>query len=364
MNKNLIKLRNISVSIMLFIFMTFLFSYNEVIVSASVLKECSNVEEIDVSLQNIVETTISEEESNIEEIKQDENNIPTENNLSTIEEIDSIIFETELTEEATTITETSSEAISGEESVIIEEPYEDIVSDDTLVPETLYTTSSIYVRPSKGSTESLGIIAKDSKVIGYREGEWIRFTYNGQEAYIVSRLTTTKAPILIGTLNLILNEARKWIGTNERNNGHHFIIDTYNNQPNLPRGTKFDYNVHWCDIFVSFIGIRTNTTHIIGSEAYVPFHMDFFRKRGQWIENGSTIPRPGDLAFFNWSVSSQPNYALPGHISIVESVHDGYFYSIDGNVFQDGEWGVGYVVRRQYAIGQGEIRGFARPAYQ
>jgi len=113
-----------------------------------------------------------------------------------------------------------------------------------------------------------------------------------------------------------------------------------------------------------FIGIRTNTTHILGSEAYVPYHMNYFMNKGQWIENGSIAPRPGDIAFFNWAVSSQPNYAVPGHISIVESVHDGYFYSIDGNVFQEGVWGQGHVVRRKYITGAGTIRGFARPAYQ
>jgi len=127
---------------------------------------------------------------------------------------------------------------------------------------------------------------------------------------------------------------------------------------------RVGYDAHWCDVFVSFIGIRTNTTHILGSEAYVPYHMKYFMNKGQWIENGSIAPKPGDIAFFNWAVTSQPNYAVPGHISIVESVHDGYFYSIDGNVFQDGIWGEGHVVRRKYVIGAGTIRGFARPTYQ
>ena len=165
-------------------------------------------------------------------------------------------------------------------------------------------------------------------------------------------------------LNRVLNEARRWIGTNEKNMGHKYIIDTYNNQPNLPRGMRVSYSDHWCDVFVSFIAIRTNTTHILGSEAYVPFHMNFFMNKGQWIENGSITPKPGDIAFFNWAVTSQPNYAVPGHISIVESVHDGYFYSIDGNVFKDGVWGEGHVVRRKYITGAGAIRGFARPSYQ
>jgi len=229
--------------------------------------------------------------------------------------------------------------------------------------ETLYITKALCVRPYKNASESLGILTTGKVISGYREGAWIRFTYNGQEAFIASRLTSPEAP-LTGTLKRVLDEARKWIGVNEKNNGHYYIIDTYNNQPNLPRGMRVGYDAHWCDVFVSFIGIRTNTTHILGSEAYVPYHMNYFMNKGQWIENGSIAPRPGDIAFFNWAVSSQPNYAVPGHISIVESVHDGYFYSIDGNVFQEGVWGQGHVVRRKYITGAGTIRGFARPAYQ
>ena len=231
---------------------------------------------------------------------------------------------------------------------------------------TLYIKSrTLAVRPAKNSQQRLGLLKKGTKIYGYNEGAWIRFIYNGKTAYVATKFTSCEVvDIRTGNqkLNMVLNEARKWIGTNERNMGHKYIIDTYNNQPNLPRGMKVGYGDHWCDVFVSFIGIQTNTTDIIGSEAYVPYHMQFFMNKGQWIEDGTITPRPGDLAFFNWDVTRQPNNALPGHVSIVESVHDGYFYSIDGNTFPE-VYGIGYVERRRYGIGEGVIRGFARPRY-
>ncbi|MGB4609033.1 MAG: CHAP domain-containing protein [Saccharofermentanales bacterium] len=232
---------------------------------------------------------------------------------------------------------------------------------------TFYVKSrSLAIRPAKNSTKLLGLFSKGAKLEGYREGAWVRFIYQGKTAYIAAKFTSYEVVdprTGVQKLDMILDEARKWIGTNERNMGHKYIIDTFNNQPDLPRGMKVGYWDHWCDVFVSFIGIQTNTTDIIGSESYVPYHMQFFMNRGQWIEDGTITPRPGDLAFFNWDATSQPNNEIPGHISIVESVHNGYFYSIDGNMFPE-EWGIGYVERKQYAIGERVIRGFARPVYK
>ncbi|NLM19701.1 MAG: CHAP domain-containing protein [Clostridiaceae bacterium] len=232
---------------------------------------------------------------------------------------------------------------------------------------TFYVKSrSLAIRPARNSTKLLGLFSKGAKLEGYREGAWIRFIYKGKTAYIATKFTSYEVVdprTGVQKLDMVLEEARKWIGTNERNMGHKYIIDTYNNQPNLPRGMKVGYRDHWCDVFVSFIGIQTNTTDIIGSESYVPYHMQFFMNKGQWIEDGTITPRSGDLAFFNWDATSQPNYEIPGHVSIVESVHDGYFYSIDANMFPE-EWGIGYVERNQYAIGESVIRGFARPVYK
>ena len=162
-------------------------------------------------------------------------------------------------------------------------------------------------------------------------------------------------------LKAVLNEGRKWIGTKMYSDGHKYMIDTYNNQPNLPRNMKMAYQYHWCDVFISFLGIETGTTDIIGSEAYVPFHMQFFMNKGQWIEDGTIKPQPGDIVFINWYVPSQPNNAVPGHLALVENVYDNHFTTIDGNIKVDG---VPQVVRREVKFGERIIRGFARPQYK
>ncbi|HHU54071.1 MAG TPA: hypothetical protein GXZ43_08385, partial [Clostridiaceae bacterium] len=60
---------------------------------------------------------------------------------------------------------------------------------------TLYVqSSSLAVRPAKNSTELLGRLAKGDKVTGYREGVWIRTTYNGKNAYIAAKYTDTNPP--------------------------------------------------------------------------------------------------------------------------------------------------------------------------
>lgn len=50
-----------------------------------------------------------------------------------------------------------------------------------------YNSSSLYVRPEKGSKEFLAILPAGSKVVGKREGAWIELIYQGQKAYIASR---------------------------------------------------------------------------------------------------------------------------------------------------------------------------------
>ncbi|NLM20094.1 MAG: SH3 domain-containing protein [Clostridiaceae bacterium] len=238
---------------------------------------------------------------------------------------------------------------------------------------TLYIRSRILaVRPDKNSKELLGVLNRGTKVTGYREGVWIRIIYNDQTGYIAAKFTTEEVvnpKTGIQKLDKVLDEARKWIGTNERNMGHKYIIDTYNKQPNLPRGYPMSYKDPWCAAFVSFIGIQTKTTDILGREVSVYYHMKFFMKKGQWIEDGTITPRPGDLVAFSWNATKQPNNDFPNHIGFVESIDNGYFYTIEGNASlvnntSPEDLGIDYVERKRYEIGSRVIRGFARPNYK
>ncbi|MGB4609032.1 MAG: N-acetylmuramoyl-L-alanine amidase [Saccharofermentanales bacterium] len=68
------------------------------------------------------------------------------------------------------------------------------------VEEILYVqTRSLAVRPAKNSTELLGLLTQGTKISGYREGVWIRITYNGKTGYIAAKFTDTTPPLILET---------------------------------------------------------------------------------------------------------------------------------------------------------------------
>lgn len=58
--------------------------------------------------------------------------------------------------------------------------------EETGIQRSGYIHSALYVRPYPNSTESLGILPKNSYVTGLEEGAWLSFTYGDKEAYIAA----------------------------------------------------------------------------------------------------------------------------------------------------------------------------------
>lgn len=158
------------------------------------------------------------------------------------------------------------------------------------------------------------------------------------------------------TVAAILNEAREYIGVEGGSERHHFIIDTYNSVTPLPRGYLVTYENDWCDAFISFLAIRTKSIDLIGRECGVQRHIDIFKQKKIWFEDGTITPEVGDIITFNWDSDSQPNDEFADHIGLVESVSNGVITTIEGNSSN-------MVRRRTYNVGDGNIRGFARPKY-
>lgn len=77
---------------------------------------------------------------------------------------------------------------------------------------------------------------------------------------------------------------------------------------------------------------------------------------GIWIEDGNITPRAGDIIFYNWDDNSQPNNGYADHVGIVESVGGYTITVIEGNMSER-------VGRRNIRVGNGNIRGYARPRY-
>ena len=160
----------------------------------------------------------------------------------------------------------------------------------------------------------------------------------------------------MATANDVLNVMRSWLGFNESNGKFKQIIDLYNSVKPLPRGYAVKYTDEWCDTCVSAAGIKAGAESLIGRECGVEKHVDIFKSKGIWIEDGSITPQPGDIIVFNWDDNTQPNDGYSDHIGYVETVSNGVITTIEGNTSQS-------VARRTYKVGHGNIRGFARPKY-
>lgn len=158
------------------------------------------------------------------------------------------------------------------------------------------------------------------------------------------------------TINEILNKARSYIGVVQGDSKHKAIVNKYNSVKPLPVGYIVKYSDDWCDTFITTLAIETGAVDILGRECGVQRHIDIFKKLGIWIEDGRITPKPGDIITFNWDDWTQSNDGFADHIGIVESVKNGQITTIEGNTDRACK-------RRTYQIGNGFIRGYARPKY-
>lgn len=191
-----------------------------------------------------------------------------------------------------------------------------------------------------------------------------QYTSDGQVAGIQGKVdmnwkmdTTDKEEKPMGTtVQKVLEVARSWIGRNEADGSHKYIIDLYNSVKPLPRGYMVKYTDHWCSTFVSAVAIKAGATDIIPRECGCEKQIELCKNLGIWIEDGSITPRAGDIIFYNWDDNSQPNNGYADHVGIVESVGGYTITVIEGNMNER-------VGRRNIRVGHGNIRGYARPRY-
>lgn len=154
----------------------------------------------------------------------------------------------------------------------------------------------------------------------------------------------------------VIKVMQGWLGYSESDGRFRQIIDLYNSVSPLPRGYKVRYTDEWCDTTVSAAGIKAGCSDLIGRECSCTAHIRILKEKGIWIEDGTVTPHPGDLIFYNWSDSTQPNDGDVDHVGIVEKVYGGYITAIEGNRHSE-------VARRMIPVGWGYIRGFGRPKY-
>ena len=162
------------------------------------------------------------------------------------------------------------------------------------------------------------------------------------------------------TAQQIIDVMKSWIGLSRAKGTHKPIIDLYNSHYPLARGYKVSYTDDYCDTTVSATFIKLSAVDLIGgTECGVEEHINLFKKKGIWNEDGTITPKPGDIICYNWDDGTQPNDGWADHIGVVEYVDskNRTLTVIEGNMTG------GVVGERTIPIGWGYIRGYARPKY-
>ena len=147
----------------------------------------------------------------------------------------------------------------------------------------------------------------------------------------------------------VLNVMRSWIGYSEANGKFRQIIDLYNSHLPLARGYAVQYTDEWCDTAVSAAAIRAGCVDLIGTECGCEKHIEIFKEKGIWIEDGTIVPLPGDIILYNWDCQVQPNDGYSDHIGYVESVSGQMITVMEGNY---NEAVAGEVIQGKYANGE------------
>lgn len=161
---------------------------------------------------------------------------------------------------------------------------------------------------------------------------------------------------MANTADAFISVLESWIGFSEANGKHKQIVDIYNAHKPLALGYVVKYTDSWCDVTISAAAIKSNNVDIIGTECGCERHIQIFKDKGIWIEDGTITPIRGDIILYNWDDSTQPNDGFTDHIGAVVSVSGNQIKVIEGNKND----AVSY---RYIAVGNGNIRGYARPKY-
>lgn len=150
----------------------------------------------------------------------------------------------------------------------------------------------------------------------------------------------------------IINTAKSQIGTCEPD-GDDKYIKVYNEETE----SKFNMNVFWCAIFVSWVMIVCGIAkEVVLRFASCTAGMKWFIKQGRWKNakayGGTYTPVPGILIFF----SKGHKLTDPSHVGIVTKVTSTYVYTVEGNTSDA-------VHERKYLLNDPYIIGYGVPSY-
>ena len=155
----------------------------------------------------------------------------------------------------------------------------------------------------------------------------------------------------------VVDTASAWLGTQEGTSRHAEMLNIYNAQRPLPRGTRMLSTWPWCAAFVSTVSLQCGLRDIIPTECGCPSMIRLYQDLGRWVEDDAYVPSPGDVIFYDWQDSGVgDNVGQSDHVGIVVACTDGMMTIIEGNCDNA-------VKLRQIAVNARYIRGFGCPDY-
>lgn len=155
----------------------------------------------------------------------------------------------------------------------------------------------------------------------------------------------------------VVDTASAWLGTQEGSARHAEMLNIYNAQRPLPRGTRMLSSWPWCAAFVSTVSLQCGLRDIMPTECGCPPMIRLYHELGRWIEDDAYVPSPADVIFYDWNDSGVgDNVGQPDHVGIVVACTDGMMTIIEGNCDNA-------VKLRQIAVNARFIRGYGCPDY-
>lgn len=159
----------------------------------------------------------------------------------------------------------------------------------------------------------------------------------------------------------VVSTALAWLGTRENTAKHQEMLDIYNSQRPLPRGTRMLASWPWCAAFVSTVSLQLGLRDIMPTECGCPGMVRLYQEIGRWVEDDAYVPSQGDVVFYDWQ-DSATNYATtdnvghPDHVGIVLDCDGNNMTIIEGN-------NANAVNKRVLAVNARFIRGFGIPDF-
>ena len=154
-----------------------------------------------------------------------------------------------------------------------------------------------------------------------------------------------------------LERAEAWLGTRELSDRHYEMLEIYNAQSPLPRGTRMQATWPWCAAFVSTVSLQCGLRDIMPTECGCPGMVRLYQELGRWVENDAYAPSPGDIIFYDWQDSGVgDNAGQPDHVGIVTDCDGQTMTIIEGNCDNA-------VKTRTLAVNARFIRGFGIPDF-